>query len=51
MNYCHYTLKANGQEFTSYSELLDYLDEVFSNKKELKQLDKITDIVFSRADR
>lgn len=51
MNYCHYTLKANGQEFTSYSELLDYLDEVFSNKNELKQLDKITDIVFSRADR
>ena len=51
MNYCHYTLKANGQEFTSYSELLNYLDEVFSNKNELKQLDKITDIVFSRADR
>ena len=51
MNYCHYTLKANGQEFTSYSELLDYLDEVFSNKNELKQLDKITDIVFSRANR
>lgn len=51
MNYCHYTLKVNGQEFTSYSELLNYLDELFSNKENLKQLDKITDIVFSKADR
>lgn len=51
MNYCHYTLKANGQEFVSYSELLDYLDEVFSTKGEKAKLNKITDIVFSKANR
>lgn len=51
MNYCHYTLKANGQEFTSYSELLDYLDEVFSTNKERAKLNKISDIVFSKANR
>lgn len=51
MNYCHYTLKANGQQFASYSELLDYLDEVFSNKEESAKLKKISDIVFSKANR
>lgn len=48
MNYCHYTLKANGQEFTSYSELLNYLDKALLKSD---KLGKITDIVFSKADR
>ena len=49
MNYCHYKIKSSGKEFTSYSELLDYIDSALTTDPNL--LDGISDIVFSKTTR
>ncbi len=45
MEYCHYSF--NGKDFTSYHELLNYLDEYF--KTNVDELQSVTDIVYSKA--
>lgn len=50
MKYCHYTLKLGNRDidFTSYSDLFNFLDDYFNKSKNAKKLGTITDIVFSK---
>lgn len=50
MEYCHYTLKLGNRDidFTSYSDLFNFLDDYFSEAVNAKELGSITDIVFSK---